>query len=60
MEMQLLAFGFSLSILLGVKYGLGMHETDVPVNDQAALRKAEYAFSVLYVCVTTIYCLGIY
>ena len=46
---QLLAFGFSFSICWGTHIGLGRHEGNVPVTDQNALRKAEYAFSVLYV-----------
>ncbi|MCJ1377737.1 hypothetical protein MMC17_000833 [Xylographa soralifera] len=44
----LLAFGFSVSICWGVHNGLGHHETDIPVDNQIALRKSEYAFSVLY------------
>jgi fucose permease len=43
------AVGFSVSICVGVKYGLGLHTTDIATNaDHVALRKAEYAFSVLY------------
>ncbi|MCJ1392249.1 hypothetical protein MMC18_005116 [Xylographa bjoerkii] len=44
----LLAFGFSFSICWGVHNGLGHHGTDIPVDSQVALRKSEYAFSVLY------------
>ena len=47
---QLLAFGFSFSICWGTHIGLGRHEENIPVTNQNALRKAEYAFSVLYVC----------
>ncbi|MCJ1283823.1 hypothetical protein MMC26_003154 [Xylographa opegraphella] len=43
-----LAFGFSFSICWGVHNGLGHHETDISVEAQIALRKLEYAFSVLY------------
>ncbi|KAL8681673.1 MAG: hypothetical protein Q9186_002190 [Xanthomendoza sp. 1 TL-2023] len=41
----LIAFGFSFSICYGTSMGLGRHEVDVSPEDQAALRKSEYAFS---------------
>ncbi|MCJ1431924.1 hypothetical protein MMC27_001280 [Xylographa pallens] len=44
----LLAFSFSFSICWGVHNGLGHHETDISADNQDALRKSEYAFSVLY------------
>jgi fucose permease len=43
------AGAFSASICVGVHYGLGLHSQDVgSVARHEALRKAEYAFSVLY------------
>ena len=47
---QFLAFGFTFSICWGVRAGLGLHEVDVAPENELALRKSEYAFSVLYVC----------
>ncbi|KAL8809534.1 MAG: hypothetical protein Q9223_006550 [Gallowayella weberi] len=44
----LIAFGFSFSICYGTSVGLGRHEANVRPEDHAALRKSEYAFSVLY------------
>ncbi|KAK4694658.1 MFS transporter, FHS family, L-fucose permease, partial [Lecanoromycetidae sp. Uapishka_2] len=44
----LIAFGFSFSICYGTGVGLGRHEADVEGDDHMSLRKAEYAFSVLY------------
>ena len=44
----LLAVGFSVSIGAGTAVGLGLHEVDVPPENHDDLRKAEYAFSVLY------------
>ncbi len=44
----LLAVGFSSAICAGVGYGLGKHKSDISDDDFAALRKAEYAFSILY------------
>ena len=46
---QVLAVGFSVSICIGTAYGLGRHSADIPDNEKTPLRKAEYAFSVLYV-----------
>lgn len=43
-----LAFGTSFAICYGTSVGLGRHEVDVPAQWDAALRKSEYAFSVLY------------
>lgn len=51
--LQFLAFGLSFSICYGTHVGLGMHEVDIPENWNAALKKSEYAFSVLYV---SLYC----
>lgn len=49
-ELQLIAFGFSFSICYGTSKGLGRHEVNVKPQDHMPLKKAEYAFSVLYVC----------
>lgn len=46
---QLVAFGFSFSICYGTGVGLGRHEANVAPHDRESLKKAEYAFSVLYV-----------
>lgn len=43
-----LAVGFSASICAGTAVGLGLHEVDIANLDHGPLRKAEYAFSVLY------------
>lgn len=43
-----LAVGFSVSICAGTAVGLGLHEADIPDGHHEQLRKAEYAFSVLY------------
>ncbi|KAJ9621837.1 hypothetical protein H2204_011753 [Knufia peltigerae] len=43
-----LAVGFSASICTAVKYGLGKHKNDISDEDFSSLRKAEYAFSILY------------
>jgi fucose permease len=44
----LVAVGFSVSICMGTAYGLGLHSADIPPGSEVSLRKAEYAFSVLY------------
>ena len=44
-----IAFGFSVSICYGTSVGLGRHEANVEPQDHMPLKKAEYAFSVLYV-----------
>lgn len=44
----IVALAFSSSICLGVAYGLGKHESDIYHVDQGPLKKAEYAFQVLY------------
>lgn len=46
---QLIALGFSISICIGTSFGLGRHELDVKHESIKALKKSEYAFSVLYV-----------
>ncbi|EHY55821.1 hypothetical protein ABEF92_000416 [Exophiala dermatitidis] len=44
----ILAVGFSTSICIAVKYGLGKHKADIPDSSFTTLRKAEYGFSILY------------
>ncbi|KAF2273220.1 MFS general substrate transporter [Westerdykella ornata] len=43
-----LAFGTSFSICYGTSVGLGRHERDVPLEGIRSLKKAAYAFTVLY------------
>ncbi|KAF2461452.1 major facilitator superfamily domain-containing protein [Lineolata rhizophorae] len=43
-----ITFGLSFSICWGTSVGLGRHERDVPPVWDPPLKKAEYAFSVLY------------
>ncbi|KAL6714806.1 hypothetical protein ACLMJK_007066 [Lecanora helva] len=43
-----IAFGFSFSICYGTSVGLGRHEKNVKLDDHMPLKKADYAFSVLY------------
>ncbi len=38
----------SAAICWGCAYGLGRHETNVPVDLQVGLRNADYVFSVLH------------
>lgn len=52
---KFLAFGFSFSICWGVHVGLGHHEANVSQENMGSLRKAEYAFSVLYVSARRLY-----
>lgn len=47
---QVIAFGLSFSICYGTSLGLGRHEVDLQPERRSALKKCEYAFSVLYVC----------
>ena len=44
----IIALGLSFTICYGCAWGLGRHEKDIPSNWQVTLRKATYAFSVLY------------
>jgi fucose permease len=44
----LVAVGFSVSICIGTAYGLGLHSANIKPGSEVSLRKAEYAFSVLY------------
>ncbi|KAI1081117.1 MFS general substrate transporter [Whalleya microplaca] len=43
-----LAFALSLSIDLGTTKGLGRHDDNISSSDWNALRRCEYAFSILY------------
>lgn len=45
----ILAFALSFSIDLGASKGLGRHDENISSGDWNALRRCEYAFSVLYV-----------
>ena len=44
----IVAVGFSTSICVAVRFGLGKHKEYIPDDSFSALRKAEYAFSILY------------
>lgn len=44
----LTGIGFSAAICVGVSDGLGMHLTDIPDWRKDNLRRAQYAFSILY------------
>jgi hypothetical protein len=46
---QFIAFGLSFSIDYGTSKGLGRHDVDIPSSWLPALRKSEYAFTILYV-----------
>ena len=47
------AFFLSFTIGLGTFNGLGSHDADIDPNKRPVLHKAEYVFSVLYVCCYT-------
>ena len=44
----LVAVGFSTSVCVGVRFGLGTHRDQIPDSDFASLRKAQYSFAILY------------
>ncbi|ETN43067.1 uncharacterized protein HMPREF1541_02225 [Cyphellophora europaea CBS 101466] len=44
----LVAVGFSTSICVGVRYGLGKHRDHISDGDFASLREAQYALAILY------------
>jgi hypothetical protein len=46
---QFIAFGLSFSINYGTSKGLGKHDADIPAAWLPALRRSEYAFTILYV-----------
>ncbi|KAI2785709.1 hypothetical protein POX_h09467 [Penicillium oxalicum] len=41
-------FGFSFSLFYSTKYGLGLHSSDIPDQDEYPLNKSNYVFTVLY------------
>ncbi|KIV99287.1 uncharacterized protein PV09_09055 [Verruconis gallopava] len=43
-----IAFCLSFSICYGTAYGLGQHQSTIPASHMGRLKRAEYAFSVLY------------
>lgn len=45
-----LAAGLTATIDVGASYGLGRHDENIPTEHRLPLKKAEYVFSVLYVC----------
>ncbi len=45
----LIAVFLSLSIIIGVKHGLGRHFINIDPAHRAELRMSEYVFSILYV-----------
>lgn len=47
---MVLAVGLTLTVAMGVKFGLGRHYQDIADADQDSLNVSAYAFSVLYVC----------
>lgn len=46
---QVINFGFSFSLFYATKNGLGRHARDIPSENEPALNRANYAFTVLYV-----------
>lgn len=48
-RLQVIDLGFSLSLFIAIHNGLGLHAVDVPPENEAALNRANYAFTVLYV-----------
>lgn len=54
----LLAAGLTATIDVGARFGLGRHDEDIPPVYRLPLRKAEYVFSVLYVCLPHLCCPG--
>lgn len=47
-----LCAGLSIAIDIGASKGLGRHDADIDERDLLPLRKTEYVFSVLYVCLS--------
>ncbi|KUJ15944.1 MFS general substrate transporter [Mollisia scopiformis] len=43
-----IAFGLSFTIDYATSKGLGRHDVDIPASWQSALRRSEYAFTILY------------
>jgi hypothetical protein len=44
-----LAFGLSFAVDYGAAKGLGRHDVDIPPGNLPSVRRAEYAFTILYV-----------
>lgn len=49
---KIIDFGFSFSLFYATQKGLGLHARDVLPENENALNKANYAFTVLYVSIT--------
>jgi uncharacterized membrane protein (DUF4010 family) len=50
----LLAVFLSFTICLGTAHGLGRYDENIDRADRPVLRRCEYVFSILYVCVSII------
>jgi fucose permease len=44
----IIAFGLTMSVIWGTRYGLGRHSQDIPAQWTSTLKKCNYVFSVLY------------
>lgn len=44
----IIAFGLTMSVIWGTRYGLGRHEENIPPEWVSTLKKCNYVFSVLY------------
>lgn len=44
----IIAFGLTMSVIWGTRYGLGRHVEDIPPQWTSTLKKCNYVFSVLY------------
>jgi hypothetical protein len=51
MRLQIIDFGFSISLFFSVQKGLGLHSNQIRPEDELAFNQANYAFTVLYVSV---------
>ncbi len=49
----LIAFFLSFTIDLGTYNGLGRHDENISGDELGTLRRCEYVFSILYVCIAT-------
>jgi fucose permease len=43
-----IAFGLTMSVIWGTRYGLGRHQENIPPEWKSTLKKCNYVFSVLY------------
>jgi fucose permease len=43
-----IAFGLTMSVIWGTRYGLGRHQQNIPPEWRSTLKKCNYVFSVLY------------